>query len=306
LRLTDFLAETLEETLPSSTAYLPLCHAMTMPAMSSSRLAPFVSGSVVRHGLLGLLVCAVLAAAFLSVSDGDAGRKVAAALEETWVVLALLLAHLAVSRLRDGAPQRSQKPKKGVALEEHGGEAAARGPGVGDGELRAQAVGKLTTKIRAAVKFGDMPGAEELMQEMREVGGPPGRLRRPCWAVAFGEVVNGYVRFGNAAKADEWLCAFAACAPAIRPSTACVNSVIGALCAGGDLASAEAWIRKMPEIGIRVAEDTYSELIGGCVRAGDMPRGISWFREMRKANLRPGPELNRLMLQACADDCRGA
>ena len=47
-----------------------------------------------------------------------------------------------------------------------------------------------------------------------------------------------------------------------------------------------------------MGEDTYSELIGGCVRAGDMPRGISWFREMRKANLRPGPELNRLMLQA--------
>jgi len=285
---------------------------MMMPAVLSSRFTSFVSVPVARYGLLGLLVCAVLLAACLSASGGDAGQKVAAALEETWVVLALLLAHLAVSGLRGGVPRKpQQRPKKGVATEEGPAPAAARGgcaaeARCGDDELRAQAVGKLTTRIRAAVKAGDMPGAEALMQEMQEIGGPPGRLRRPCWAVAFGELVNGHVRDGNAAKADEWLSAFADCVPSIRPSTACVNSVIGALCAGGDAASAEAWVQKMPEIGIRVGEDTYSELIGGCVRAGDVPRGILWFREMRRANVRPSAELNRLMLQACADDCRGA
>jgi len=272
-----------------------------MPAALSS-FAPLAAVPAARYGLLAALVCAVLCAACLSASGGGAGQKVAAALEETWVVLALLIAHLAVSRLHGGGADKrrpQQGPKKGAPA------AAEVGQGPSDDELRAEAVGKLTTRIRAAVKAGDMPGAEALMQKMREVGGPPGRQRRPCWAVAFGELVGGHVRGGSAAKADEWLGAFADCVPTIRPSTACVNSVIGALCAGGDVASAEAWVQKMPEIGIRVGEDTYSEIIGGCVRAGDMPRAISWFREMRRANVRPSAELNRLMLQACAADCRG-
>jgi len=217
-----------------------------------------------RYGLLALLVSALLTAACLSAS-GE-GAKVAAALEETWVVVALLIIHLVVSRLRGDSPPKPQK-KKGAALEERGGEARAAAPAhgeaqggglSGDDDLRAQAIGRLTTRVRARVKVGDMPGAEESMQEMREVGGEPGRLRRPCWAVAFGEVVNGFISGGDAAKASEWLGEFAACAPAIRPSTACVNSVITALCANGDTASAEAWVEKMPEIGIRVGEDTFS------------------------------------------------
>jgi len=277
------------------------------------RFTPFVSGPVVRYGLLALLVSALLIAACLSASGEDAGQKLAAALEETWLVAALLVVHLVVSRLRGDAPPKPQLKTKGAALEGRGGEAdgaapargeaEARGGLSGDDELRAQAVGKLTTRVRAQVKAGDMPGAEESVRAMREVGGAPGRLRRPCWAVAFGEVVNGYVRVGNAAKANEWLGEFAACVPAIRPSTACVNSVISALCASGDTASAEAWIAKMPEIGIRVGEDTFSSLISGCARAGDVPRGIRWLREMRKANLRPSAELNSLMVQACAGDC---
>jgi len=283
-----------------------------MLTMSSCRFTSFVSGPVVRYGTLALLISALLTAACLCASGQDAGQKVAAALEETWLVVALLIVHLVVSRLRGDAPPRAQKKKKGAAPEERGGAAGAAparggaealGGLSGDDELRAQAIGKLTTRVRAQVKVGDMAGAEESMQEMREVGGAPGRLRRPCWAVAFGEVVNGYVRVGNAAKANEWLGEFTACVPAIRPSTACVDSVIGALCASGDTASAEAWVAKMPGIGIRVGEDTFSSLISGCVRAGDVPRGIRWLREMRKAKLRPSAELNSLMVQACADDC---
>ncbi|CAK0797494.1 unnamed protein product [Prorocentrum cordatum] len=272
---------------------------MAMPAALPPSLTPLAAAPAARYGLLAVLVCAALCTACLSASGGGAGQKVAAALEETWVVLALLIAHLVVSRLHGGGAEKKkaqQGPKKGAP-------AAAEGPS--DDEVRAEAVGKLTTRIRAAVKARDMPGAEALMQEMREVGGPPGRQRRPCWAVAFGELVGGYVRDGSAAKANEWLGAFADCVPTIRPSTACVNSVIGALCAGGDVAAAEAWVQKMPEIGIRLGEDTYSEIVGGCVRAGDMPRAVSWFREMRRANVRPSAELNRLMLQACAADCRG-
>jgi len=289
-----------------------------MLAMSSCRFTPFVSGPAVRYCMPALLMSALLTAACLCAPGEDAGQRAAAALEETWLVVALLVAHLVVSRLRGDAPPKPQRKRKGAALEVCGGEAAAaparggaeargeaevRGGLSGDDELRAQAIGKLTTRVRAQVKAGDMPGAEESMQEMREVGGAPGRLRRPCWAVAFGEVVNGYVRGGNAAKANEWLGEFAACVPAIRPSTACVDSVIGALCASGDTASAEAWVAKMPEIGIRVGEETFSSLISGCVRAGDVPRGILWLREMRRAKLRPSAELNSLMLQACAEDC---
>jgi len=282
-----------------------------VPTMSACRVASFVSGPVIRCALLGLLVSALLTAACLSASGGDAGQKVAAALEETWLVVALLIVHLVVSRLRGDAPPKPRKKKAGAALEERGCEAAfapapggaACGDSSGDDALRAQAIGKLTTRVRSQVKAGDMAGAEESMREMREVGGAPGHLRRPCWAVAFGEVVSGYVREGSAAKASEWLGEFAACVPAIRPSTACVNSVIGALCASGDAASAEAWVERMPEIGIRVGEDTFSSLISGCVRAGDVPRGIRWLREMRKAKLRPSAELNSLMVQACAGDC---
>ncbi|CAK0856117.1 unnamed protein product [Prorocentrum cordatum] len=280
--------------------------------MSACRVASFVSGPVIRCALLGLLVAALLTAACLSASGGDAGQKVAAALEETWLVVALLVVHLVVSRLRGDAPPKPHQKKAGAALEERGceaafapapGGAAARGAPSGDDALRAQAIGKLTTRVRTRVQAGDMLGAEESMRELREVGGAPGRLRRPCWAVAFGEVVSGYVREGSAAKASEWLGEFAACVPAIRPSTACVNSVIVALCASGDAASAEAWVERMPEIGIRVGEDTFSSLISGCLRAGDVPRGIRWLREMRKAKLRPSAELNSLMVQACAGDC---
>jgi len=270
-----------------------------VPTASSCRFTSLASRPVARYGLLGLLASVLLTAACFAASSESAGQTVVAALEETWVVLALLIVHLVVSRLRGDAPPKPHKKTKGAALEgPPPREAGARGD---LDELRAQAVGKLTTRVRAQVKAGDVAGAERSMQEMCEVCGEPGRLRRACWAVAFGEVVSGHIRGGDAAKADEWLGKFAACAPAIRPSTACVNSVIGALCASGDAASAEAWIAKMPEIGIRVDEESFSVLIGGCVRAGDVPRGVRWLREMRKAKLRPSAELSSLMVQACAE-----
>ncbi|CAK0829619.1 unnamed protein product, partial [Prorocentrum cordatum] len=168
--------------IPRPTAYIPfLCHATlfaVVPTMSACRVASFVSGPVARCALLGLLVSALLTAACLSASGGDAGQKVAAALEETWLVVALLIVHLVVSRLRGDAPPKPRKKKAGAALEERGCEAAfapapggaACGDSSGDDALRAQAIGKLTTRVRSQVKAGDMAGAEESMREMREVG----------------------------------------------------------------------------------------------------------------------------------------
>ncbi|CAK0887712.1 unnamed protein product [Prorocentrum cordatum] len=281
-----------------------------MPSMSSCRLASLMDGHLIRYGLLGLLVSALAAATCGAVLGGDASQKLATALEEMSVVLALLTVHLVVSKLRGGEPQKAQKKAKkkkdADAPEDRDGAVPAALEGAAaDQEACQQAIGKLTTQIRAAVKMGDMLAAEGLMQEMREVGGTPGYLRRPCWSVAFGEIVSGYVRGGDAPKASEWLDAFAACAPLIRPSTACANSVIGALCASGDIASAEAWVSKMPQSGVRLDEDTFSSLIHGCVRAGDVPRGIHWLREMRRANLRPGAELNKFVLQACSEGRKG-
>jgi len=285
---------------------------IVMPAMSSCRFPSLTDGHLIRHGLLGLLVASLVVATCVAVLGGDASQKFATALEEMSVVLALLLLHLVVSKLRGDDSQKAQKKakkKKDAAAPEKDCGAAAPEGAAADGaagpraeqEARQQAIGKLTTQIRAAVKVGDMPVAEGLMRELREVGGTPGHLRRGCWSVAFGEIVNGYVRDGDAPKAGEWLAAFAACAPLIRPSTACANSVISAFCAGGDTASAEAWVARMLQAGIKLDDDTFSTLIHGCVRAGDVPRGIYWLREMRKAGLRPGAELNKFVLQACSE-----
>jgi len=279
-----------------------------MFTMSSCRFASLTESPLVRHSALGLLASVLVVAACVSVSGGDAGQKVATALEEMSLVVVLLLLHLAVSKFRGDKTPKAQKKKKVVSEEVDGTSppaSEAEAP-PSDDEARQAAIGKITTKIRAAVKAGDMEAAEAHMENMREVGGPPGRLRRACWSVAFGEIVNGYVRDGAAAKASEWLGHFAACAPTIRPSTACANAVITTICASGDLASAEAWISKMPQTGIRVDEETFSNLINGCVRAGDVSRGIHWLREMRKAGLRPSAELNKLVLQACSDNRQGA
>lgn len=276
--------------------------------MSSCRIASLTESPLVRHSVLGLLVSMMVVVAGVSVSGGDAGQKVATALEEMSLVVGLLLLHLAISKFRGDKTPKSPKKKKVVSEDVDGatptaGDAAEEVPG--DDEGRQVAIGKITTKIRAAVKAGDMAAAEALMESMREVGGQPGRLRRACWSVAFGEIVNGYVRDGNGAKAGEWLGHFAACAPTIRPSTACANAVITTICASGDAASAEAWVQKMPQVGIRVDEETFSNLIHGCVRVGDVSRGIHWLREMRKAGLRPSAELNKLVLQACSDSRQG-
>jgi len=270
-----------------------------MPAMSSCRFMSLMEVRFVRYGLLGLLMSMLVAAACASVSGGDAGQKVMTALEEMSLVLVLLLLHLTVFKLRGDDPQKTQKEK--IVSEDS--DSTASPPDEADEEdleARQEAIGKITTKIRAAVKVGDMLAAETLMQSMRETGGRPGVLRRACWSVAFGEIVNGYVRRGDAKKAGEWLDAFAACAPTIRPSTACTNTVITTFCASGDIASAEVLIAKMQQVGIRMDQETFSPLIRGCVAAGDVPRGIHWLREMRKANMRPSVELNQLVLQACS------
>lgn len=287
-----------------------------MPPMSACRFTSLTGGHLIRHGLLGLLVSALAVATCVAVLGGDASQKLATALEEMSVVLALLMLHLVVSKLRGDDSQKAQKKakkKKEAAASEDADASEGRGcaaptaadDAASDQEVRQQAIGKLTTQIRAAVKMGDMLAAEDLMQEMREVGGTPGHLRRGCWSVAFGEIVNGYVRGGDGPKAGEWLAAFAACAPLIRPSTACANSVINTFCASSDIAAAEAWVAKMPEAGIRLDDDTFSTLIHGCVRAGDVSRGIHWLREMRKAGLRPSAELNKFVLLACSEAREG-
>jgi len=275
-------------------------------AMSPCRFMSLVEDPLVRYGLLGLLVSMLMVVACASVSSGDTSQKLAAAVDEMSLVVVLFLLHLAVSKLGGDVSEKSRKKK--TALEDRDGTDPApdEADGLSSQEAREQAIGKITTKIRAAVKIGDMQAAEALMQGMCEIGGQPGKLRRPCWSVAFGEIVNGYIHGGNAKKAGEWLDAFADGAPAIRPSTACVNSVITAFCDSGDISSAEEWLTKMPRAGIRVDEDTFSALIQGCLRTGDVPRSIHWLREMRRANLRPRTELSQLVLQACAGGCTSA
>lgn len=262
----------------------------------------FTSGTCtpMRAGVTALAVMGVATAAFALTSAGDAGQKVATAMEEMSLVMVLLLLHMIVSKYRGEEDTKRSSKKKIVDEGDASSGAPEAEPQCDDDEACQQAIGKITTKIRAAVKSGDMKAAEALMRHMQEVGGAPGQHRRACWSVAFGEIVNGFVRDGNATRAGKWLDEFAACAPIIRPSTACVNSVITALCVAGLVEDAEAWLVKMPQAGVRVDEDTFNAIINGSVRAGRVPRAIHWLREMRKANMRPNAELNKLVLQACA------
>lgn len=274
-----------------------------MSAMSSCFPKSLEGRAIISYSLVAVLVSVAVIAACVRTVGGDAGQKVATALEEMSLVMALLLLHLVVSKLRGGSAQNTFKKKVSEDCDAAATDDAQRAEQRGESEdeaYRQQAIGKITTKIRAAVKMGDMPAAEALMRHMQDIGGPPGHLRRACWSVAFGEIVNGYVRGCDPESAGNWLDSFAACAPVIRPSTACVNSVIAAFCSARNFSQAEAWLARMPHVGIRIDAETYSVLIDGCVRAGELARGIRLLREMRKANLRPSAELNKMVLQACA------
>lgn len=271
----------------------------------SSCFPQSVDGSAaIRYSAAAVLVSVAVMVAFACAAGTDAGQKVATALEEMSLVMALLLLHLTVSKIRGSGAKKTSKTKVSDDCDAYATDDAAQTEQQGQSEneaFRQQAIGKITTKIRAAVKMGDMPAAEALMRHMQDIGGAPGYLRRACWSVAFGEIVNGYVRNGDAKNAGKWLDSFAACAPVIRPSSACANSVIATLCSARDFSQAEEWLARMPRVGIRVDAETYSALVNGCVRAGEVARGIHWLREMRKANLRPSAELNKLVLQACAE-----
>jgi len=261
--------------------------------------------AALRYGLLALIVMALVTTAFFSAADGDAGQKVAVALEEMSLVMVLLLLHLIVSRFHgDGADKKLTAKKlatddfdQGPADDSASMQGQAEEPNQASEEWQEREIGLLTTKIRGAVRLGDMKSAEAIMEHMQEIGGQPGRLRRACWAVSFGEIVSGFVRAGDAESAGRWLDAFASCAPLIRPSTVCVNSVISAFGAKGDLAQAEDWLARMPLIGVKVDEETYTVIIEACVSAGDIQRAIYWLREMRKSNMRPGAEIQKLVLQ---------
>mmetsp|Transcript_71599 Transcript_71599/g.186638 ORF Transcript_71599/g.186638 Transcript_71599/m.186638 type:complete len:517 (+) Transcript_71599:131-1681(+) len=274
---------------------------------------------------LAAVLLVLLATSLAYVTDGDAGQKVATALEEMSLIMVLLLAHLMVSKYYGDDTSKKTKKKKfpcedssdveperegaGAPAEENEErEAAVRwGPDpAGSEELQSQEVGRLTTQIRAAVRLGDVAEAESLMSEMQDMGTRPGHLRRACWAVAYGELISGFVRIGNTEKAAQWLAAFAGAAPLVRPSTACVNSVIGALAAAGARDEAEAWVARMPLIGVRVDEETFSVLIGACAREGDAERAIHWLKEMRRSNLKPGAELHKLVLQSSGDGEAGS
>lgn len=266
---------------------------------------------------LAAVVLVVLATSLVYVTEGDAGQKVATALEEMSLIMVLLLAHLMVSKYYGEGT--SKKTKKKLPSEDSDVEPDADSPAAereaavrwgpdpaGSEEFQSQEVGRLTTKIRAAVRSGDMAEAESLMSDMQDMGTKPGHLRRACWAVAYGELISGFVRIGDTRKAAGWLDAFAGAAPLIRPSTVCVNSVIGALAAAGDRSEAEAWVSRMPLIGVRVDEETYSTLIGACARAGDADRAIHWLKEMRRSNFKPGAELHKLVLQSGDDGAAGS
>jgi len=263
---------------------------------------------------LAAVVLVMLATSLLYVTDGDAGQKVATALEEMSLILVLLLGHLMVSKYYGedtGKKAKKKLPSEDSEVEldvdppdaEREAQAAIRwGPDPeGSEEFQSQEVGRLTTKIRAATRAGNVAEAESLMNEMQDMDTKPGHLRRACWAVAYGEIVSGFVSKGDARKAAEWLDAFAGAAPLIRPSTLCVNSVIAALAASGARAEAEAWVARMPLIGVRVDEETFSTLIGACARAGDADRAIHWLKEMRRSNFKPGAELHKLVLQSGDD-----
>lgn len=266
---------------------------------------------------LAAVVLVVLATSLVYVTEGDAGQKVATALEEMSLIMVLLLAHLMVSKYYgEGTSKKTKKmlPSEDSDVEPDADSLAAEreadvrwGPDpAGSEEFQSQEVGRLTTKIRAAVRLGDMTEAESLMNEMQDMGIKPGHLRRACWAVAYGELIGGFVRIGDAGKAAEWLDAFAGAAPLIRPSTVCVNSVISALADAGARSEAEAWVARMPLIGVRVDEETYSTLIGASTRAGDADRAIHWLKEMRRSNLKPGAELHKLVLQSVGDGEAGS
>jgi len=266
---------------------------------------------------LAAVVLVVLATSLVYVTDGDAGLKVATALEEMSLIMVLLLAHLMVSKYYGEGTSKKTKtklPSEDSDVEPDAdspaaeNEAAVRwGPAPeGSEEFQSQEVGRLTTKIRAAVRLGDMTEAESAMNDMQDMGTKPGHLRRACWAVAYGELISGFIRIGDTRKAAGWLDAFAGAAPLIRPSTACVNSVIGALAAAGARSEAEVWVARMPEIGVRVDEETYSTLIGACARAGDADRAIHWLKEMRRSNFRPGAEFHKLVLQSGDDGEAGS
>lgn len=273
-------------------------------------------GNAWQYCLLALIVACLALSAFFASSEGDASEKVATALEEMSLVMALLVIHLFASRLFGGHPDTKPAKKIQDAHEGPEGAAEAEGPAaegtaIESGgepsleEFQQREVGALTTKIRAAVRVGDMAGAEALMERMQETCGRPGVLRRACWAVSYGELVSGFVKRRDPDSAGRWLDVFAAAAPAIRPSTVCCNSVIAAFGAKGNAAGAEACVVRMASVGVRIDEETYSEVIGACIAAGDTQRAARWLREMRFSGLRPGAELHKLVLQACANDSRG-
>lgn len=283
--------------------------------MSASSKSLSIFGAVAGNGArIGIVVAAIVASLMVLLfvaSEGNMGEKVASALEEMSLVIALMVIHLCASRIFGKSSKATSSPKKAAAWDEPEHVSDSRGRAdMREGEqtelneeeeFQQREIGTITTKIRAAVRAGDMAGAEDLMKKMQDTCGRPGALRRACWAVSFGELVSGFVRCDDAQSAGRWLGLFADASPTIRPSTACCNSVIAAFAKHGNVEQAEAIMARMATVGVKIDEETYTGVINACVAVGETQRAARRLRDMRAAGLRPGLGLHRLVLQACAD-----
>lgn len=273
----------------------------------SSSIRTFGLAHVKREAVAacGVLVLGVAAGVVSAMLSSSGQETAAAAFEEMSIVAILALFFLIATEIWSCGkkPPKQERVLLAEPTAEEKGEAATAPATEEQHMATANEIGILSMKVRAFVETGELSAAEEAMERLQERGGQPGHVQKVCWTLSYSELIHAFARQGDAKKAEEWLDTFARAAPAIRPTTSCVNAVLGAVASqgAGAAARADALLARMVAVGVQPDEASYAPVLEACSREEDVHRAMRCRRAMRLAGLQTKSECYRMLCSPAAE-----
>jgi len=105
-------------------------------------------------------------------------------------------------------------------------------------------------------------------------------------------------KVGNFVSAEQWLTKMLEAG--VKANVQSYSAVVSAFAKVGDAAGAEKWLLKMLESGIRGDTISYTAMINACARSGDAQKAEEWLVKMLEDGVEPNVITFNAVIAACA------
>jgi len=111
-------------------------------------------------------------------------------------------------------------------------------------------------------------------------------------------MINACAKAGDIESADHWLGRMLQAG--LKPDDKTYNSLMHACGRNGNPERAELWYAQMTSQGFRPDRITFSTIINSCAKAGEIEKATHWIKEMENHGFAPNLMCYNCLLQACA------